>query len=94
LLLILMDSAAFSYQLLNLSLADLFFDNPFAIAALLSFELGALAPSDFGYCLLPSINPVYGLICLSSHRGGPKATPLCAGSAVEKEGLRHVPLAA
>jgi hypothetical protein len=50
-------------------LADLFFDNPFAIAALLSFELGALAPSDFGNCLLPSINPVYGLICLSGHRG-------------------------
>ena len=64
-----MDSAAFSYQLLNLSLADLFFENPFSIAALLSFELGSLAPSDFGNCLLPLINPVYGLICLSGHRG-------------------------
>src|SRR5712671_6793604 len=47
--------------------AATFFDNPFATAALLSFELGALDPPDFGNCLLPSINPIYGLICLSSH---------------------------
>jgi hypothetical protein len=46
LLLILIDREATSYQLLNLSLEDLFLDKPFRIAALLSFELSALASSD------------------------------------------------
>jgi hypothetical protein len=58
LLLILIDLAASAYQLLNLSLADLFFDKPFAIAALASFELGASDPDVLDKCFLPLIDPI------------------------------------
>ena len=66
LLLILNDRAAPSYQLLNFSLADLFFGNPFTVPAFLSFDLGTLVPSDLDNCLLPINRSDLGIpICLS-----------------------------
>jgi hypothetical protein len=58
LLLILIDRAASSYQLLNLSLAVLPLDRLFPIADLLSFEVGVLVPSFLDNCLLPLFDPI------------------------------------
>jgi hypothetical protein len=58
LLLILIDRAASSYQLLNLSLAVLPLDRLFSIADLLSFEVGVLVPSFLDNCLLPLFDPI------------------------------------
>ena len=58
LLLILIDRAASSYQLLNLSLAVLPLDRLFSIVDLLSFEVGVLVPSFLDNCLLPLFDPI------------------------------------
>jgi hypothetical protein len=68
------DRAASLYQLLDLSLAVFLLLEPFPIADPLSFEVGALAPSFLGNCLLQ----FYGLI-LSSRR---RSQAIVVGSAV------------